>query len=247
MFPKLTPITKNIIILNVILYIASKYLYPSLFLNLSGYFPLSPNFHSWQIVTHMFMHANFAHILFNMMTLWSFGPILEQTFGDRKFLLLYFAAGLGGFFLFNLVEYIQVLQCTDILNKAGFDIQEIYKYADNNYSGETSISANSQVIIEQAKKLFVLLKSPMLGASGAIFGVVAAFSTLFPEAKLFIMFIPFPIKAKYILPVVIVISLFLGVGQFSFASNIAHFAHIGGALVGFLIAFFWKRNQFRRR
>lgn len=245
MFPQLTPVTRNIIILNVIFF-AVTFLLPNLNLDalLAGYFPLSPNFRSWQIITHMFMHGSVMHIVFNMLTLYSFGPVLEQVLGQKKFIVLYFAAGLGGFLLYNLWNYFEVTQLTSFLNSQAYDIHEIYKYADINYSGEMPISSNSEAVKEDAQKLFNILRTPMVGASGAIFGIIAAFSTLFPDAKLMFMFIPFPIKAKYLTPVIIVISLFLGFGQFN-GDNIAHFAHLGGALIGFLYIWNWKKYRDR--
>lgn len=247
MFPQLTPVTRNIIILNVIFFVAT-FLFVNLNIDLgpllAGYFPLSPNFRSWQIITHMFMHGNFLHIAFNMMTLWSFGPVLEQVLGQKKFIILYFAAGLGGFALYNVWNYFEVSQITNFLNSQGYNVHEIYRYADNNYSGEMPISSNSEVVREAAQRLFIILKTPMVGASGAIFGIIAAFSTLFPDAELIFLFIPFPIKAKFLTPIIIVISLFLGFRQVS-GDNIAHFAHLGGALIGFLYIWNWKKNRDR--
>ena len=247
MFSQLTPATKNIIIINVIFFVGT-FLLRNLNIDLesllAGYFPLSPNFKSWQIITHMFMHGSILHIAFNMMTLWSFGPVLEQVLGQKKFLILYFASGLGGFALYNIWNYYEVSQITNFLTSQAYDIHEIYKYADNSYSGEMPISTNSEAVRDAAQQLFIILKTPMVGASGAIFGVIAAFSTLFPDAKLMFMFIPFPIKAKYLTPIIIVVSLFLGFRQFS-GDNIAHFAHLGGALIGFLYIWNWKKNRDR--
>lgn len=245
MFPQLTPVTRNIIIINVIFFAATSLL-PNLNLEslLAGYFPLSPNFQSWQIITHMFMHGSVMHILFNMLTLYSFGPVLEQVLGEKKFLILYFAAGLGGFALYNIWNYYEVSQLTNFLSSNNFDIHQIYKTVNYNYIEYYPNFSNNENINGEAQQLFGILRTPMVGASGAIFGVIAAFSTLFPDAKLMFMFIPFPIKAKYLTPVIIVISLFLGFGQFS-GDNIAHFAHLGGALIGFLYIWNWKKNRDR--
>ena len=247
MLPQITPVTRNIIILNVIFFAATFFLkYSNINIEplLAGYFPLSPNFNSWQIITHMFMHGGLMHIVFNMFTLYSFGPVLEQVLGQKKFIILYFAAGLGGFALYNIWNYYEVTQLTSFLNSQTYDIHEIYKYADIYYSGEMPISSNSEAVRDSAQKLFNILRTPMVGASGAIFGIVAAFSTLFPDAKLMFLFIPFPIKAKYLTPVIIVVSIFLGLRQFS-GDNIAHFAHIGGALIGYLFVANWKKNRDR--
>ena len=252
MFPQITPVTRNIIILNVIFYIVSNFVsYPLLYNMLSGYFPLSPNFESWQIVTHMFMHSSFRepggtllHIIFNMFTLYSFGPVLEQVLGQKKFIILYFAAGLGGFLLFNLWNYYEVSQITNYLTSQGFDVHEVYKTVDTSQIQYYPQFSDNEAIDSSARELFAILKTPMVGASGAIFGIIAAFSTLFPDAKLMFMFIPFPIKAKYLTPIIIVVSIVLGFGQFS-GDNIAHFAHLGGALIGFLYIRNWKKHRDR--
>lgn len=247
MFPKLTPIVKNLVILNVIVYILSNSI-PYLYEILPAYYPFSPNFKSWQIISHMFMHAplnsstGIMHIAFNMMTLWSFGPVLEQILGSKKFTLLYFVSGLGAFLLFNVWNFYEVQSLTSALQAQGVNVAEIFHYSNFNYEGKMDMKV-PQESIENIQNLMGALRSPMLGASGAIFGVIAAFATLFPDAKLMFMFIPFPIKAKYMMLGVIVISLFL---QFSGnTGGIAHLAHIGGAIVGFFFARNWKNDKYR--
>ena len=201
MFQNITPITKNIIILNVIVFILSNTFLPQMYYFLVAYFPLAPEFKSWQIVTHMFMHGGFMHIAFNMLTLASFGPLLERFLGEKKYILLYFLSGLGAYALNSLwIYYEMVNNGNEFMNVA------------------------------------------MLGASGAIFGVVAAFTALYPNAEMMIMFIPFPIKAKILLPIVIVGSIYLGINN---VGGVAHFAHIGGAIVGYILIKIWGRNRYR--
>ncbi|MDL1913737.1 MAG: rhomboid family intramembrane serine protease [Bergeyella sp.] len=249
MLGTLTPITRNLIILNVLLYTVSNFLFPYLYTILPAYYPFSPNFRSWQIVTHMFMHASFssgtgiAHILFNMLTLWSFGPVLESYLKEKRFLILYFASGLGAFLLFNLWNFFEVYQITQSLKNMEVDPTDIYTISDLEYTGIRSLGKIDPAARQASQSLLEALTVPMLGASGAIFGVIAAFSTLFPNARLFFMFIPFPIKAKYLFPIIMVISLYLGLS--STLSNIAHFAHIGGAIVGFFLAKIWNKNKYR--
>ena len=249
MFPKLTPITKNILLICVAVYVLSNFMFPQMYYIMSAYYPFSPNFKSWQIVTHMFMHAGIGdgigltHILFNMLTLWSFGPALEETLDSRRFTILYFASGLGAFVLFNVWNFYEVNQIVTALQNYGVNPAEIYTKATIGYSGDLSISAQTGAGAALSQELYMALRTPMLGASGAIFGVVAAFSTLFPNAKLFFMFVPFPIKAKYLFPGIIVISLYLGFS--GSMDGIAHFAHIGGAVVGFLLARYWKQTLYR--
>jgi membrane associated rhomboid family serine protease len=195
------------------------------------------------------MHAPFGngtgimHILFNMMTLWSFS-FLERLLGGKRFLILYFLSGLGAYFLFNAWEFIQVQQITSQLESYGFNVSNFLAEGKGTMRG-TKISIDQQNIL--VEKLKDIVASPMLGASGAIFGVVAAFATIFPDEKLIIMFIPYPIKAKYLLIGTMVISVFLGV--MGNVGGIAHFAHVGGALVGFLLAKMWKNhlNRFNQQ
>ena len=199
MFQNITPITKNIIILNVIIFVLAM-LIPQSYQYLAAFFPTSPYFKSWQIITHMFMHGGFMHIAFNMLTLASFGPLLERFLGEKKYILLYFLSGLGAYALNSLWIYYEMIAEEQFINVA------------------------------------------MLGASGAIFGVVAAFTALYPNAEMMIMFIPFPIKAKILLPIVIVGSIYLGINN---VGGVAHFAHIGGALVGYILIKIWGRNRYR--
>ncbi|MGZ5273871.1 MAG: rhomboid family intramembrane serine protease [Kaistella sp.] len=241
MFNTIPPITRNIIIINVIVFILTYVLQSDLMYRyLAAFYPFSPFFHSWQIITHMFMHGSFFHILFNLMTLYSFGPVLEQVLGDKKYVILYFVSGLGAFFLFNLWNFVEVEQIKASLQSLGFDL--------NGYMDGESVSfkGNSEAILTQqglVNDLQSIISVPMVGASGAIFGVIAAFATLYPDAKIMLMFIPVPIKVKYLLPVVIVVSIYLGVS--GNVGGIAHLAHVGGALVGFLLAWMWKKHLYR--
>lgn len=249
MFNNLTPVTRNLIILNAVIYVLANFVFPGWYPTLSAYYPFSPNFRSWQVITHMFMHARlgesmgFMHILFNMLTLASFGPVLEQMLGNKRYMLLYLLSGLGSFLLFNLWNFYEINQLAGALNQMGVDTADIFRKADINYRGDYNLNAKTAEGVAMAQQLFAGLRSPMLGASGAIFGVVAAFAAMFPDAKLMFMFIPFPIKAKILFPIIIIISVYLGIN--GDMSGIAHFAHVGGAIVGFILAKFWKKDQYR--
>jgi membrane associated rhomboid family serine protease len=241
MFNNIPPITRNIIIINIVVFILTYVLQTDMMYRyLAAFYPFSPFFHSWQIITHMFMHGSFMHILFNLMTLYSFGPVLEQVLGDKKYVLLYFVSGLGAFFLFNLWNFVEVEQIKSSLQNLGFDLAG-YMNGEN-----VSFKGNSEAVLEQqglVSKLQSIISVPMVGASGAIFGVIAAFATLYPDAKIMLMFIPVPVKVKYLMPVVIIVSIYLGVtGN---AGGIAHLAHVGGALVGFILAKIWKKHLYR--
>ena len=241
MFNNIPHITRNIIIINIVVFILTYVLQTDvMYRYLAAFYPFSPFFHSWQIITHMFMHGSFLHILFNLMTLYSFGPVLEQVLGDKKYVILYFVSGLGAFFLFNLWNFVEVEQIKSSLQNLGFDLAGYM-------NGESvSFKGNSEAVLEQqglVNKLQSIISVPMVGASGAIFGVIAAFATLYPDAKIMLMFIPVPVKVKYLMPVVIIVSIYLGVtGN---AGGIAHLAHVGGALVGFILAKIWKKHLYR--
>ena len=241
MFNNIPPITRNIIIINIVVFILTYVLQTDLMYRyLAAFYPFSPFFHSWQIITHMFMHGSFLHILFNLMTLYSFGPVLEQVLGDKKYVLLYFVSGLGAFFLFNLWNFVEVEQIKSSLQNLGFDLAG-YMNGEN-----VSFKGNSAAILEQqnlVNQLQSIISVPMVGASGAIFGVIAAFATLYPDAKIMLMFIPVPVKVKYLMPVVIIVSIYLGIS--GNAGGIAHLAHVGGALVGFILAKIWKKHLYR--
>lgn len=241
MFNSLPPITRNIIILNVVVFIVF-YLLNSqmLYMKFAAFYPFSPYFKSWQIITHMFMHGGFMHILFNMFTLYSFGPVLERTLGDKKYVILYFVSGLGSFFLFNLWNFYEVQQIQASLEGFGFNLTDYLAGESVAFSGSAEAILTQQELVEKLKSI---ISVPMVGASGAIFGIIAAFATMYPNAEIGIMFIPIPVKVKYVLPVIIIGSIALGVtGN---VGGIAHLAHVGGALVGFLLARCWKRDQFR--
>ncbi len=221
------PVVKNLLIINVIFYIAMMLFDAQAMVTLLGvhYFD-SPNFKIWQVITYMFMHSpdSLFHILFNMFALYTFGTSLEYVMGSKRFLNYYLLTGLGALVLQMLVQAFEVYNITgsivnDISNIQGINQQDAYKLAG-------------------------IYFSPMVGASGAIFGLLIAFMMIFPNVELMIMFIPVPIKAKYIVPAYILIELFLGVKQIE-GDSIAHYAHLGGALFGFILVKLWglRRND----
>ena len=241
MFNNIPPITRNIIILNVVVFVLFLLLKnDALYIQFAAFYPFSPYFKSWQIITHMFMHGGYMHILFNMFTLYSFGPVLERTLGDRKYVILYFVSGLGAFFLFNAWNFIEVQQIQASLESFGFDLNGFLQGENAVFKGSSEAIMTQRELIGNLQSI---INTPMVGASGAIFGVIAAFATLYPDAEIGIMFIPIPVKVKYVLPIIVVGSIFLGVN--GNAGGIAHLAHVGGAITGFLLALYWKKNQYR--
>ncbi len=251
------PVTKNLLILNAIFF-AAKYLLAMRGINLDVilgvFFPLSPNFHWYQVISHMFMHGNFAHFFFNMFSLWMFGSAVEQALGAKKYLILYFVCGLGAFALFNLVNYFQFKQVYDALVAANVPLDEIGKYAKLGYDvnnnrilelGDQWLSTlPKNTDFELAGKFYLDLTTSMMGASGAIYGVLVAFGVMFPNSVLMLIFPPIPMKAKYFIPIMVLLELYLGLQQAQ-GDNVAHFAHLGGAVFGFFMTRHWMKNRYR--
>ncbi|MFV0196352.1 rhomboid family intramembrane serine protease [Empedobacter falsenii] len=237
------PITKNLLIINGLFFLATFVFNAKgidLRVILGAFYPESPNFNFWQILTHMFMHADFTHILFNMFALWMFGSVVEQTFGPKKFITLYLLAGLGGFILFNLVNYFQVEQLKEIIQSQGIGLGQIYDAAKLSMQGAYHTNAVIQSS-QSASSILTYFVTPMVGASGAIYGLLLAFAVLYPNEKLMLIFFPVPIKAKYFIPIMVLIEFYMG---YQNIGNVAHFAHLGGGLIGFLLARKWKKNLY---
>jgi len=225
------PVVKNLLIINVLFFIAS-YLLTTLHLDdrLAVYYFDSPKFQIWQPISYMFMHGGIAHIFFNMFALYSFGSILESKWGGKKFIIFYFITGLGALALQWAVQAYEVHQIIGGATNGGkINLTALYQ-------GEFN---TSQLSMAQAVTLRSIYFGGMVGASGAIFGLLVAFGMLYPNAELLIMFIPVPVKAKYIIPIYILVELSLGVAQFE-GDSIAHYAHLGGALIGFILVKLWK-------
>ncbi|MBD1365650.1 rhomboid family intramembrane serine protease [Mucilaginibacter sp. ZT4R22] len=227
-FANLTPVVKNLIIINVLVYIAMFALrqFVDLGALFSAYYIGSPLFKPWQIITYMFMHSpiDFKHILFNMIALFMFGPILEGTLGSKKFFNLYFLSGIGGYLLNMLVHAIQIYNIVGAFTISHPELDASY-FA---FGGGQA----------QAEHLYALYNGSMVGASGAIFGMLVAFGMLFPNMEMMILFIPVPIKAKYVVIGYIALELFSGFKGFA-GDPVAHFAHLGGALFGFILIKIW--------
>lgn len=174
---------------------------------LALFFPTSPYFRPFQLVSHMFMHADIRHLLFNMLGLYMFGSALEMFWGARRFLFYYLFCGFGGMILYLLVKYLEI------------------------NSGDTG---------EQMMKYY-LQNVPMLGASGAIFGLMVGYGTQFPENVISLLFPPISLKAKYFVLIFAGLELVFGLGIVNMSSGVAHFAHLGGALFGFLLILYWRK------
>jgi len=235
-FFALPPVVKNIVMINILMLLAY-YAVRSVFgVDLNGilglYFPKSESFKPLQILTHMFMHANFWHLFFNMYALFIFGQVLENVWGQKRFLIYYLVCGLGavlvhetviGFEYNKLVQQLGPEQLQLVINDGAALLQQ----------GRTWDNASMQ-------SLQLLLNTPTVGASGAVFGILLAFGILFPNTQLMIIFPPIPIKAKYFVLIYGAIELYLAFAQPG--SNIAHAAHLGGMLFGYILIRYWRKT-----
>ena len=187
------------------------------------------------------MHGSFGHILFNMYGLWAFGTPLEQMWGRNKFLFFYFSAGIGAGLIYTLVNYYQFNVTYEQLINLGVSASDIKNILETGRYNDAVITLSNKTMSE----FYSLYHTPAVGASGAVYGVLVAFGLSFPDSKLALIFFPVPIAAKYFIPVMIAGDLFFGMTKYSIG-NVAHFAHVGGALIGFIIAFYWKKTRFKR-
>ncbi|HET8735675.1 MAG TPA: rhomboid family intramembrane serine protease [Pricia sp.] len=236
---RMTDAVKHLLIINVILFVATQIYGDQMFTWFSLYYFENPNFEWWQVVTHMFMHGSFFHILFNMYALWAFGSPLEQMWGRNKFLFFYFSAGLGAALLHTGVNYYIFQDGLQALVDHGVDKNQIMEVISG---GQYSPAWNDLIGKDKVDGFLSAFNTPAVGASGAIYGILVAFAFAFSEAELMLIFLPIPIKAKYFVPLLILGDLIFGFT--GTATGIAHFAHIGGAIAGFIMMWYWKKNQF---
>lgn len=190
----------------------------------------------WQFVTHMFMHGHLAHIAFNMFGVYTFGSILERVWGTQRFLIFYFAAGIGAAAIHTGVQVYEFGTYLDYLSSRGVSAEGIQLFLE--------YKINLPYLNgEEAQAFRGIYWSRMLGASGALYGVLVAFALLFPNAKLALLFLPVPVAAKYFVPALILIDLLsIQTGFSIFGGGIAHVAHVGGALIGLLLMLYWKKT-----
>lgn len=207
------PVTRNLIILNIIVFIATLINREFMTAEFALFYPTSRYFHWWQVLTHMFMHGGFWHILFNMYTLWLFGSVVENIIGSKKFLLFYFICGLGAAGLHLGVEFLQMQSFME------------------------GAALGNNVALQN---IAVIKLTPTVGASGAIYGVLIGYAMLFPASKMTLLFPPVTLSAKWMVIVFAAIELLTGVT--GTVAGVAHFAHLGGMLIGWLMIFYWRKR-----
>lgn len=212
-------ITKNLITINIIIFIATLINKEYMTETFALFYPTSPFFHWWQPLTHMFMHGGFWHIFFNMYTLYIFGNVLERIIGEKKFLIFYFVCGFGAAALHMGVQY---LELQGAMEQAAMG---------------NSVAMQSVAMVKY---------TPTVGASGAIYGVLLGYAMLFPDSKMTLLFPPVTLSAKWMVAIFAGIEFISGITGASV--SVAHFAHLGGMLIGFLLILYWRKkgNLFNR-
>ncbi|MGG7666203.1 rhomboid family intramembrane serine protease [Dyadobacter sp. BHUBP1] len=254
----ITPTVRNLLILNILFYFIDSSVF-----NLKGQFALmpvmSPDFHIFQFVSYMFLHGGIGHLFSNMFGLIMFGPLLERVWGPKRFLIFYFVTGIGAGLLFSgigLYENWQLAKAVEIYTQNptpdGFadflskHAEAYYEYRlqfVNDFEVNPTNSMYIQQSIRDVQDVYQsMLSIPMVGASGAIFGILMAFGLLFPNTELFLLFVPFPIKAKYFVAFYGLFELYSGI-QNAQSDNVAHFAHIGGMLFAYILLRYWGTQK----
>lgn len=232
----LPPVVKNIIMINVVMLLGYEVVYRVFGVDLNGllglYYPASENFMPVQILTHMFMHGGIWHLFFNMYALFMFGQILENVWGPKRFLVYYMVCGLGAALIHEAVIGLQYHNLLNAMTPEQIDMV-VNEGTQLINTGKVYSDGNMQ-------DLQILLNTPTVGASGAVFGILLAFGMLFPNTQLMLLFPPIPIKAKWFVLIYGAIELYLAISQPG--SNVAHAAHLGGMLFGFLLIKYWQKT-----
>lgn len=233
------PVVKNLLIINVLFFVA-KYVMKNAGIDLDyilgAFYFDSQFFKVWQLISYMFMHGDPMHIFFNMFALFMFGGVIESRWGTKRFINFYLITGLGAVALQMGVQAYEVYQITGSVVHNPVTVDLAANMAQVKIPG----------ISEEARNTLIgIYGFPMVGASGAIFGLLVAFGMLYPNTEMYIMFIPIPVKAKFIIPVYILMELSLGVARIP-GDSIAHYAHLGGALLGFILVKLWKDKDNNR-
>lgn len=251
-FGGIPTVIKNLIIINVLFLIATFALGTRMNIDLISlfglHFPLSENFRIWQPLTHMFMHGGVWHIFFNMLVLWMFGAPIEQSWGSKRFLIYYFVAGFGAAFTHEFVNYLEIrpalLAINEFLNNPGADtltpLARVIGDPSLAFGNSDPAYISQQVQRFYEIKLNLLNMPPAVGASGAVYGVLLAFGMMYPNQQVMFIFPPIPIKAKYLVIGLAVIALISTKTDTS--SNIAHAAHLGGMIFGYLLIRIWNKQ-----
>lgn len=230
------PVVKNLILINAVMllatYTAGSVMNIDLIHTLGLHFPKSGLFRPYQIVTHMFMHGGITHLIFNMFALFMFGRVLETVWGPKRFFIYYIVTGLGAAFVHEMVIWAEYSSVAQLLSPEA--VQDVLQ------RGPELIQQNLTFGNPTMAKLNDIVNAPTVGASGAVFGILLAFGVLFPNTQLLLLFPPIPIKAKWLVIGYGALELYLAITQPG--SNIAHAAHLGGMIFGYILIRIWRRT-----
>lgn len=245
LFWNMPPVTKNLLIINILIWALMEFI-PPLAAQIDRYAALyywqSSDFQPWQLVSYLFVHANFGHLFFNMFALLMFGGIIERSLGSQRFLFYYISCGIGAALIQEGVFTLMASHYASL-----FTPQQLTFLQDNASAlvhGESVFGSPEMGMLlntPEAASYILLLQTPTVGASGAIYGVLLAFGVLYPNLPMYIMFVPMPIKAKWVVIGYGVIELLAGLGNID--SSVAHFAHLGGMIFGLLMLLHWRRKN----
>jgi membrane associated rhomboid family serine protease len=234
-FLDLPPVVKTLLIINVALFLLTM-VFPELQLYLAVYSPKSEFFKPIQLISHMFMHGDFWHLFFNMFALYMFGKILEDVWGQKRFFIYYFVTGLGAAALHLGVMHLEI---NALINQMATEqVQTVLN------EGGNILMSGKNYVDPQMRDLNLMINTPTVGASGAVYGLLLAFGMMFPNVLLYVYF-AIPIKAKYLVMIFTAIEIYMGFANRS-GDNVAHFAHLGGMLFGLIFILIWKKKQFNR-
>jgi membrane associated rhomboid family serine protease len=237
-FSILPEVIKNLLIINGLLFLATFVLGNlgvDLYQYLALYLPGSELFRPHQLITHMFMHGTFGHIFFNMFALWMFGNTLENVWGGKRFLMYYLITGLGAAMIHLGVNYWEASSVANELMNLGYTVADLEKMREG-LVPNNAISGSMPLM----QRYYGMYTTPTVGASGAVYGILLAFGMMFPNMRIYLYFL-FPIKAKYFVAALGLLELINGLSMDP-NSNIAHFAHLGGMLFGFILIKYWQKR-----
>ncbi|MDX2361200.1 MAG: rhomboid family intramembrane serine protease [Crocinitomicaceae bacterium] len=238
LFANMPDVVKNLLILNVLFFLATVVMQGQgidLHRMLGMHYPSSNLFRPYQVITHFFMHGDFYHLLFNMFGLVIFGSHLERTWGKKRFFIFYFVTAIGALFLHTLVQGIEIYQITGEIFPQ-FDVYNIREVAGNRITWD--VNPGTQAYADASSHYVV----GILGASGAVYGLLMAFALLFPNTQFMLLFPPIPIKAKWMAIILGAMALYQAY-QNSAEDSVAHFAHLGGMLFGFILIYIWRKDR----
>lgn len=270
-FRLLPTVVKNLLIINILVFLAQKALEMRFQIRLEDFlglhYPLSQLFMPWQFITYMFLHGNLSHLFFNMFALWMFGYALENIWGPRRFLVYYLVTGVGAAIVHYVIIYFEINPTIVAMNhvigdpsaQGIFEFIRDHKFMISQYSGDIyasyikfgqaidalTVNQDNREALTTAANFLVdyreyYLNLPnVIGASGAVFGILLAFGMLFPNALIYIYFL-FPIKAKYFVIIYGALELIFGITDST--SNVAHYAHLGGMIFGYFLIRYWKKK-----